>query len=128
MLQASIPVTHAAYLGSADDEGYPAGDDFGTPVSRLAYAVYSRSGRTSSEMSTSADFERRIVTAKLMLVPDTTVYSPRDQVVLPGSGSADTRTYFVSGDVLDYSLGPFGFKPSADAGAFGEVSLEKVTG
>jgi hypothetical protein len=127
-MQASHPVSHSKYTGSMSVDGYPTGDAFDAPVQRLAYAVYSRPGRTSSQMSTSADYERRIVTEKIVLVPDTSVYSARDKVILSGAGTEEERTFFVSGDVLDYSQGPFGFKPSGDAGAFGEVTIEKVTG
>lgn len=119
MRVADIPVSHAKYTGSEDAQGYPTADAFDTPVPRLVYAVYPRAGRGTAG---DADHERRVVTSKVLLTPDVSVYSARDKVVLPDG------EYFVSSDVMDYSTGPFDFKPSPDATAFGEVAVEKVTG
>lgn len=107
-------ITHSAYTGSTDADGYPTGDDYGTAVDRPAYAIYP----LSSQLNMGADYDRRVITSKVLMVPDVSPYSPRDKVVLPGS---DTE-YFVSQDVRDYTTGPFGYNPG------GEVVLEVVTG
>jgi hypothetical protein len=113
-MQASIPVSHAKYTGSSDNQGYPTGDAFDSPVSRMVYGIYP----LSSQLSASGDYDRRVITSKVLLVPDVAPYSPRDKVILPGS----TTEYWVSEDVRDYTTGPFGYKPG------GEVVLEVATG
>ncbi len=111
-------VTHAVYTGSTDSEGYPTGDAYGDAVDREVYGWYP----LSSQLNPAMDYDRRVITSKVLQVPDVAPYSVRDKVTLPGSGSVDDRTYFVSEDVRDYNTGPFGFQPG------GEVVLEKVTG
>lgn len=106
---------HAAYLGSTDSDGYPTGDGYGTPVQRDSYGWYP----LSSQLNPSGDYDLRVITSKVMLVPDPAVFKPRDQVTLPGND-----VYFVSEDVRDYRTGPY--SPPAEHG--GEVVLEKVTG
>lgn len=122
-MQAQYPVSHAKYTGSTDADGYPTGDAYATAVDRLAYGVYP----LASQLNMTGDYDRRVVTSKVLMVPDVSLYSARDTVVLPGTGAAATRTYFVSEDVRDYSTGPFGFKPSPDAEKFGEIILEVVS-
>ena len=115
---------HCPYTGSSDADGYPTGDSYGDPVERHAYAIYP----LSSDLDSAADYDRRVVTSRVVMVPDVSVYSPRDIVRLPGTQPEAERTYFVSEDVRDYSTGPFGFKPSINAEAFGEIVVEKVSG
>lgn len=125
-MQASFTVSHAKYTGSTDSDGYPTGDAYAAPVSRVVFGWYP----LSSQLNPSGDYDRRIVTSKVVMVPDVAPYSPRDKVVLPDangvlSGTEDEvakRTYWVSQDVRDYTTGPFGYKPG------GEVVLEVVTG
>jgi hypothetical protein len=114
LVQPSFTVSHSAYTGSSDADGYPTGDAYAAPVARLAYAIYP----LASQLNMTGDYDRRVVTSKIVMVPDVSPYSPRDKVVLPGS---DTE-YFVSEDVRDYTTGPFGYRPG------GEVILEVVTG
>lgn len=125
-MQAKYTVLHAKYTGSSDSDGYPAGDAYDASVERSAYAIYP----LSSQLNPSGEYDRRVITSKVVMVPDVSVYAPRDQVVVPVpvGDSLTSRTYFVSQDVRDYSAGPFGFKPSSDATMFGEIILEKVTG
>ncbi len=104
-----------------DDEGYATGDNFeDPPVDRPAYGWYPGQGAGTSASSASdtggAEFERRLITYRIVQVPDPTVYSLRDKVILDGVD------YFVAGDVMNYNTGPFGFKPG------GEVFVERVTG
>lgn len=117
-METRYTVSHAVYNGSTDSEGYPTGDDYGDPVDRRVYGWYP----LSSQLNPSGDYDRRVITSKVLQVPDVTSYAVRDKVILPGNGNIDDRTYFVSEDVRDYNTGPFGFKPG------GEVVLEKVTG
>lgn len=106
-------IQHSVYLGSTDDEGYPTGDAYGDPVDREVYGWYP----LSSQLDPSMDYDRRVITSKVLQVPDVSPFKVRDKVTLPGDDE-----YFVSEDVRDYNTGPFGFNPG------GEVVLEKVTG
>jgi hypothetical protein len=117
-MQAKFVVSHAKYTGSTDSDGYPTGDAYGTPADRLVFGWYP----LSSQLSPAGEYDRRVVTSKVVLVPDPTVFSPRDQVVLPGADDVSERTYFVSEDMRDYTTGPFGYRPG------GEIVLEKVSG
>lgn len=113
-MEANQVVQHAKYTGSTDSDGYPTGDEYEGPVSRKVFGWYP----LSSQLSATGDYDRRVVTSKVVMVPDVSPYSPRDKVILPGS---DTE-YWVSEDVRDYTTGPFGYRPG------GEVVLEVVTG
>lgn len=113
-MEASFVVSHATYTGSTDSDGYPTGDAYDEPVDRKVFGWYP----LSSQLSPAGEYDRRVVTSKVVLVPDTAPYAPRDRVVLPDS---DTE-YYVSEDVRNYNTGPFGFRPG------GEVVLEVVTG
>jgi len=113
-MQANFVVSHYQYTGSTDSDGYPTGDAYGDPVLRRVFGWYP----LSSQLNMTGDYDRRVVTSKVVMVPDVSPYSPRDKVVLPDS---DTE-YWVSEDVRDYTTGPFGYKPG------GEVILEVVTG
>lgn len=117
-MQANFTVSHAAYVGSTDSDGYPTGDGYGSPVDRLVFGWYP----LSSQLSPAGEYDRRVVTSKVVLVPDPSVFSPRDRVILPGSGDVDSRTFFVSEDVRDYTTGPFSYKPG------GEIVLETISG
>lgn len=117
-MQAQFTVSHSAYTGSTDVDGYPTGDAYAPAVERPAYAIYP----LASQLNMTGDYDRRVVTSKVVMVPDVSPYSPRDKVALDGV------EYFVSEDERDYSTGPFGFKPSPDAEKFGEIVLEVVTG
>lgn len=111
-------VSHEKYTGSTDSEGYPTGDAYADAVQREAYGWYP----LSSQLNPAAEYDRRVITSKVLQVPDVAPYAVRDRVILPGDGSEDDRTFYVSEDVRDYNTGPFGFTPG------GEVVLEKVTG
>lgn len=113
-MQATLQVSHSPYTGSTDADGYPTGDGYGTAVNRPVYGWYP----LSSQLDSTGAYDRRLITSKVMMVPDVSPYSPRDKVVLPGS---DTE-YWVSEDVRDYTTGPFPYKPG------GEIVLEVVTG
>lgn len=115
---AKYTVSHAKYTASSDDDGYPTGDTYATAVDRKAFAIYP----LASQLNMTGDYDRRVVTSKVIMVPDVSPYSPRDRVVLPGDDNLEERTYFVSEDVRDYTTGPFSYRPG------GEVVLEKVTG
>lgn len=120
-LSARFTIQHAKYLGSMDDEGYATGDQFEDPVERAVYGWYPGKGgfRTSAAAASDTgggEYERRLITYKIVQVPDPESYSLRDKVTLGG------LDYFVSGDVMDYTTGPFGFEPG------GEVFVERVAG
>lgn len=113
-MEALYTIAHAKYTGSTDSDGYPTGDDYGVPVDRQVFGWYP----LSSILNVGADYDRRVITSKVVMVPDVSPYSPRDKVVLPGLSDE----YFVSQDVRDYTTGPFPFKPG------GEIIVEVVTG
>lgn len=118
MITAKYTVSHSKYTGSSSNGGYPTGDVHADLVVRKAIAIYP----LASQLNMTGDYDRRVITSKVMMVADVSPYSPRDKVVLPGAGTEAERTYFVSEDVRDYTTGPFPYKPG------GEVVLEKVTG
>jgi hypothetical protein len=109
---AKYTVQHSVYTGSTDADGYPTGDAYTAPTDRPAYGL----DELSSRLDISAEYDRRVITSKILGVPDPTVYSPRDKVEWYGD------LYFVSEDVRDYTTGPFSRGPG------GEVVLEKVDG
>lgn len=115
---AKYTVSHSQYADSTDDDGYPTGDTYADAVERKAFGIYP----LVSQLNMTGDYDRRVITSKVILVPDVSPYSPRDKVVLPGDDTEAERTYFVSEDVRDYTTGPFSYQPG------GEVVLEKVTG
>lgn len=104
---------HAPYTGSTDTDGYPTGDEYGTAVERVSYGWYP----LSSQLSPAGEYDRRVITSKVVLVPDPTVFAARDRVTLPTDD-----VYFVSEDIRDYTTGPYQYDPG------GEIVIEKVTG
>lgn len=106
-------IGHAPYQGSTDSDGYPTGDGFGDVVQRDCYGWYP----LSSQLNPTGEYDRRIITSKVVLVPDPSVYSARDKVILPTNDE-----YFVSEDVRDYRTGPYGYNPG------GEIVVEKILG
>lgn len=106
-------ILHAPYTGSTDADGYPTGDGYGDAVERDSYGWYP----LSSQLSPAGEYDRRVITSKVVLVPDPSVFSPRDQITLP-----DSDVYFVSEDRRDYTTGPYGYDPG------GEIVVEKVSG
>lgn len=120
MTKQIIQVQHKKYLGSTDSEGYPTGDEYeDTAVPRDTWGWYP----LSSDLSPAGEYDRRVITSKVLLVPDPSVFSPRDRIALPGDDiDDDAEAYFVSEDVRDYSTGPFSRRQR------GEVVIERVTG
>jgi hypothetical protein len=113
-MEAAFTVSHAKYTGSTDADGYPTGDDYASAVTRKVFGWYP----LSSQLNATGDYDRRVVTSKVVMVPDVSPYAPRDKVVLSDSDTV----YWVSEDVRDYTTGPFPYRPG------GEVVLEVVTG
>lgn len=107
---AKYTVQHSVYTGSTDADGYPTEDEFEDPVDRPAYGL----DPLSSRLDMTAEYDRRVITSKILGVPDPSVYSARDKVVWYGVA------YFVSEDMRDYRTGPFSEGPG------GEVILEKL--
>lgn len=115
-------VQHFRYLGSTSVDGYPTVPTYEAVVPRKVYGWYPSSGHASvsaSSMSNSGDYTRRVITSKVVLVPDTSFYSVLDKIVLPDS---DTE-FFISEDVRDYTTGPF----TTSFGG-GELIITKVSG
>lgn len=115
MVKQIVQIQHAKYQSGGDDnDGYPNADGYDTPETRDTWGWYP----LSSQMSPDADYNRRVIDHKVVLVPDPTVYTVRDQITLPG----DETPWFVSEDLRDYSTGPFSSKQR------GEVVIERITG
>jgi hypothetical protein len=116
VVKQTVTIQHAKYQtgGGDDNEGYPNADSYDAAVSRDVFGWYA----LSSEMSPSADYNRRVIDHRAILVSDTTVYTVRDQIVFPG----DDTPWFVSEDVHDYTTGPFSYRPG------GEIVVEKISG
>lgn len=120
MVKQITQVQHKKYLGSTDADGYPTGDNYeDTAQLRDTWGSYP----LSSQLSPAGEYDRRVITSKVLLVLDPTVYSPRDRIAFLGDDiDDDTKAYFVSEDNRDYSTGPFSRTPR------GEVVIERVTG
>ncbi|OCB57641.1 hypothetical protein A5677_16890 [Mycobacterium malmoense] len=114
MVKQITQIQHAKYQSGGDNDGYPNADSYDPPVSRDTFGWYPQ----SSQMSPSADYNRRVIDHRVILVPDPTVYTVRDQITFPG----DDKPWFVSEDVGDYTNGPFEYRPG------GEIVVEKVSG
>jgi len=120
-------IQHAPYIGgdsgAVDDEteGYPGADEFGDAVERPVYGWYPGQGSGTSAASASDtggsdDYKRRLISYRIVQVPDASVYALRDKVIMDGV------EFFVTGDVMNYNTGPFGFQPG------GEVFVKRVIG
>jgi hypothetical protein len=110
-------IQHAKYQSGGsggDNEGYPNADNYDTAVGRDVFGWYPM----TSVMSPDADYNRRVIDQRVVLVPDATVFTVRDQITFPG----DTVPWFVSEDIRDLTTGPFGFRPG------GEIVVEKILG
>lgn len=120
-VKANYTISHAPYTGSTVADGTSGPPQYGTPVTRNVFGWYPSAGQASAASSSVAsgdDYNLRVITSRVLLVPDTSPYSPLDKVVFPG----ETEPFFVSRDVRDYTTGPFGYKPG------GEVIVEKTSG
>ena len=116
--------------GTVDEDGYSHPEGFG-PVE--AVQIYGMQPGPSS-IPIGAEVTERVITSKLLLVPDTALFAPGDRVWTDGTVEDDPLTggtftpaqpgrwYSVSEDVRDYSTGPFGYRPG------GAVAIEKVDG
>ncbi|QFG08866.1 head-to-tail stopper [Mycobacterium phage MalagasyRose] len=115
--------------GGVDDDGYstPAGHGPIRPIRVFGWQPL------ASDMPTGAELTRRIITSKLVLVPDVSLWTPSDHVWLAGAvddpeePTVFTPTdlgdfYRVSEDVRDYNTGPFGYRPG------GAVVIESAKG
>lgn len=114
-------VTHAPYTGSTVADGTQGPPQYGSSVVREIYGWYPGSGQVSAASSSVAsgdDYILRVITSRVLLVPDTNPYSTLDRIVFPG----ETVPFFVSKDVRDFTNGPFGYQPG------GEIVVEKVSG
>lgn len=120
-MKADRTITHTPYTGSTVTDGTSGPPQYGTPVTRNVFGWYPSSGQASTASSNVAagdDYKLRVVTSRVVLVPDASPYSPRDKVVFPD----DTDPFFVSQDVRDWSTGPFSSKQR------GEIVVEKTSG
>lgn len=111
-MNTSYTISHAAYTGSTDSDGYPTADSYATPVDRQVFGWYPG----SSQLDDSSDYTRRIVQSVVVMAPDTSPYSPRDKIALSVGDE-----WFVT-DVNDYTTGPFGYRPG------GTITIEQVSG
>lgn len=116
-------VSHSPYTGTTVADGTAGPPQYGSAVPRDVYGWYPGIGGGAASAAASSvgggdDYTLRVVTSRVVLVPDASPYSPLDKVVFPG----ETDPFFVSKDVRDYNTGPFGYNPG------GEVVVERVSG
>lgn len=114
-------ISHRPYTGTTAADGTAGPPQYGSAAPREVYGWYPGSGSSggaSSNIAGGDDYTLRVVTSRVILVPDASPYSPLDKVVFPG----ETDEFLVSKDVRDYNTGPFGYNPG------GEVVVEKVSG
>ncbi|WNM74105.1 head-to-tail stopper [Mycobacterium Phage Nergal] len=115
--------------GYVDADGYshPAGHSDPRPTKVYGWQPL------ASDMPMGAELTRRIITSKIVLVPDVSSWQPSDKVWLYGTvDDPDEPTtfepadaadfYLVSEDVRDYNTGPFGYRPG------GAVVIERTQG
>lgn len=112
VITAKYTITHAAYTGSTDSEGYPTADSYASPVDRQVYGWSSG----DSKLDDSSDYTKRYVQSVELLVPDVSPYSPRDKVALSVGDE-----WFVTA-TNDFNTGPLSYRPG------GTVIIEQVTG
>lgn len=120
-MQAQYTIAHAAYTsGGTTVDGYPIPEGYAAAVDRLVYGWYPQ----TSEIPVGNDeLTQRVITNKIVMVPDVSVYSPGDRIAFPGDTITDDESaYRVSEDVRDFNTGPFGFKPG------GAIVVERVRG
>lgn len=120
MVKQITQIQHAKYQsgGGDDNDGYPNADSYDPPVSRDTYGWYP----LTSQMSGNADYNRRVIDHRVVMVVDATVYTVRDKIAFPDDDPDDGTLWFVSEDRRDYTTGPFGYRPG------GEIVVEKVAG
>jgi hypothetical protein len=120
-VEASYTIIHAVYQsGGTDADGYPIPEGHADPVERLVYGWYPQ----TSEIPVGNDeLAQRVITNKIVMVPDVSMYGPGDLIAFPGDDiNDDESAYRVSEDVRDFNTGPFGYKPG------GAIVVERVRG
>jgi hypothetical protein len=113
-----VQILHATFQPNGGDnpdenDGYPNGDTYDDPEPRDTFGWYP----LTSQINSDADYDRRVIDKRVVMVPDATVYTVRDQITFPGDD-----IWFVSEDLRDYTTGPFPYRPG------GEIVVEKITG
>lgn len=114
--------------GTVDDDGYSVPAAHGDIEAVKVFGWYP----LASDMPVGAELTRRIVTSKIILVPDVSGWQPSDKVWLIGTVEDEDNPvaepadlddfYLVSEDVRDFNTGPFGYRPG------GAVVIERTQG
>jgi hypothetical protein len=125
-MRARFTIGRARYVpGGVDADGYSRAAGFADPEPVSVYGWQP----LASDMPVGAELTRRIITSKLVLVPDVSLWQPTDKVWLYGLAidgeftPADPKDFYqVSEDVRDFNTGPFGYKPG------GAVVIERTQG
>lgn len=126
-MEAQYTIKHASYTAPGTDaDGYPIPEGHGAAVDRQVFGWYpqsSQAGAGASTVVTGDEYAQRIITNKIVMVPDVTIYTPGDLIAFPGDDITDDESaYRVSRDVQDFNTGPFGYKPG------GAIVVERVRG
>ena len=130
----SIPALHTVYhqaltAGASDAHGNPV-YSYGTPVARQVQAINEFGRRGSSHEIVSPDFDNRAETVLELAVPDPTVYSVRDLVIVGATGvdgdgnPIGGTAYHVEGLPSDNRFSPFPLLNNLVGGA---VRMRRVT-
>lgn len=120
-MEARYTIQHAAYQAAGEDgDGYPIPEGHGEPVDRLVYGWYPQ---TSEVPVGNDELTQRVITNKIVMVPDVSPYHPGDLIAFPGDDITDDESaYRVSEDVRDFNTGPFSYRPG------GAIVVERVRG
>lgn len=121
-MRARFTISRARYVPSHVD---PA-DGYSVPASYEPPELLKVFGwqPLASDMPVGAELTHRIVTSKLVLAPDVSLFQPSDRVWLfdVSDDPSNADFYHVSEDVRDYNTGPFGYRPG------GAVVIERTQG
>lgn len=129
-IPAPITIYHQVWIdGENDVHGNPVGS-LADPVARKVYAISQFGRRGSSHEIVDDDYLARVETVLEMAVPDCTLYSEKDEVIIGASGLdgdgnvVGGTAYHVESDPDDNRAGPF---PLFNKLLGGAVRVRRVT-
>lgn len=125
-----ITIYHEVYVEGANDlHGNPV-ESWNAPIARQVQSINEFGRRGSSHEIVSPDYLNRVETMLEIGVPDVSVYSPKDLVILGASGVDESGNpiggvaFHVEGDPSDNKQGPF---PLLNRILGGAVRVRRIT-